>query len=293
MDPAPEPAAGGSDIPLDPPASDAAAPAPAPAPDSAPAAPAVDPSWTPGVPSIKELLPSLVFGAAVPIGVYFAVRPHVSTDAEGLIAAGSASVAWILIQFVRQRQLDFVGAIVLFGFVVGVVSSTLLGGNSYVLKVRDAAFTAIFGIACIVTVYTHDRPALFYVSRYLSAGNDPAKVAVYNDLHEIPTARHVFRVLSVVWGIGLFVEASSRMVLADVLHTGTYVAVSPFITAIVIGSLFAFTVVYAKRVQLDAAALMASAAGAAATQPPTGSLGPYSPPLDTPIDVGEPPVPID
>jgi hypothetical protein len=257
--------------------------------------PALDRSWTPGVPSIKELLPSLIFGAAVPIGVYFAVRPHVSTDAEGLIAAGSVSVVWILIEFVRKRRVDFVGAIVLFGFVIGVVSSTLLGGNAYMLKVRDAFFTALFGIACVVTVYTHDRPALFYVGRYLSAGNDPTKVAAYNELHEIPTARHVFRVLSVVWGIGLVIEASTRMVLAEALHTGTYVAVSPFITASTIGSLFAFTLLYSKRFQLEAAALMTSFAPA--TDPVVDAPGPATSATpgagESPRDPGGSPVPID
>jgi hypothetical protein len=212
--------------------------------------------WTPGVPSVMELLPSLIFGAALPIGIYFAVRSHVHTDAEALIVAGSFSVLWILIQFVRQRRVDFVGVIVLVGFVVGVGSSTLLGGNSYVLKVRDAFFTALFGIACIVTIYTAKRPAIFYVGRYLSAGSDPTKVAAYNDMHDLPTGRRTFRVLSVLWGIGLVIEAVSRMVLAEELHTGTYLAVSPVVTATVIGSLFAFTVVYSKRATLEATALM-------------------------------------
>ena len=219
------------------------------------APPTTDPDWQPGVPSVKEHLPSIVFGAAVPIGVYFAVRSHVHTDAQALIFAGCFSVAWILLQFVRQRRIDFVGAIVLFGFAVGVVSSTLLGGNAYVLKVRDAFFTALFGIACIVTVYTHDRPALFYVSRYLSAGNDKSKMAAYDQLHEVPIGRHTFRVLSVVWGIGLVIEASFRMTLAEALHTSTFLAVSPVITATVIGGLFAFTVVYTKRAQLETATL--------------------------------------
>lgn len=277
MEPGPAPGAGGSDA-------DTATP---------------DPSWTPGVPSVKELLPSLIFGAAVPIAVYFAVRPHVSTDAEGLIVAGSVSVAWILIQFVRNRHVDFVGAIVLFGFLIGVVSSTLLGGNAYMLKVRDAFFTALFGIACVVTVYTHDRPALFYVGRYLSAGNDPTKVAAYNDLHEVPTARHVFRVLSVVWGIGLVIEASARMTLAEALHTGTYVAVSPFISAVTIGSLFVFTLVYARRFQLEAAALMTTLAPA--TEPagaPGGALSPPATPTgalggEGPLEPGGASVPLD
>jgi hypothetical protein len=63
--------------------------------------------------------------------------------------------------------------------------------------------------------------------------------------------------LSVVWGIGLVLEASARLTLADVLSTGTFIAISPFITATVIGGLFAFTVAYTKRTPLETAALMA------------------------------------
>jgi hypothetical protein len=223
------------------------------APDAPPTSVPV-PEWQPGVPDLKEHLPSLLWGAAVPIGVYFLVRHRVHSDAQALIIAGSFSVAWIVVQFVRNRRIDFVGAIVLFGFTVGVASSIVLHGNTYVLKVRDAFFTALFGAACVITVFTHKRPTLFYVSRYLSAGNDPEKVSAYNQLHEHPTGRRTFAVLSIVWGIGLVVEASFRMALADVLPTGTFLAVSPAITFPIIGSLFAFTVVYSKRAQLEALA---------------------------------------
>lgn len=213
----------------------------------APEVPASTPGWSPGIPSVREYLPSLVFGAALPIGVYFLVRSHVHTDAQALIAAGCFSVGWILVQFVRQRRVDVVGAVVLFGFAVSVVTSTLLGGNAYVLKVRDAFFTALFGVVCIVTLFTHDRPALFYVSRYLSAGTDPDRVSAFDRLHEVPVGRRTFRVLSVVWGVGLVLEASLRLTLADMVPTGTFLAVSPVITATVVGGLFAFTALYFRR----------------------------------------------
>jgi len=202
----------------------------------------------------------VIWGAVLPIGVYFAVRGHVHTDAQALIVAGCFSVGWIVVQFVRRRRLDAVGAIVLFGFAVGVVSSTLLGGNAYVLKVRDAAFTALFGVACIVTLFTHDRPVFFYVSRYFSAGTDPERMSAFDRLHELPRGRRTFRVLSVIWGIGLVVEAASRLTLAGMLPTATFLAVSPFITASTIGVLFAFTALYTRRIQLEAAALVAGRA---------------------------------
>jgi hypothetical protein len=213
-------------------------------------------AWQPGIPSIREHLPSLVFGGALPIGVYFVVRHHVHSDTQALIVAGCFSVGWVLFQFARQRTIDVVGAAVLVGFALGVITSTVFGGNDYMLKVRDGFFTLLFGIACIVTLYTHDRPAFFYVSRYLSAGKDPAKVSAFDALHAVPKGRHTFRTLSVVWGIGLVVEASARLTLADLLPTGTFIAVSPFITATVIGGLFAFTAVYTKRTEFWTAALV-------------------------------------
>jgi hypothetical protein len=226
------------------------------------------PDWQPGVPSLREHLPSIVWGAALPLGVYFVVRSHVQSDTQALIIAGGFSAAWIVFQFVRQRRIDIVGAVVLAGFAVGVAGSELLGGNAYVLKVRDAFFTAIFGAVCIITLFTHRRPAIFYVGRYLSAGQDPAKMAAFDELAEAPIGRHTFRVLSLVWGVGLIAEAASRMTLADFLPTGTFLAVSPFVTAAVIGSLFAFTVVLSRRARLEAAALPAEPAAGDASQPP-------------------------
>jgi hypothetical protein len=220
------------------------------------AIPPLELHWQSVVPSIREHLPSVVWGAALPIAAYFLVRHHVGNDTQALLIAGGVSGAWVVFQFVRQRKIDVVGAIVLLSFALGVASSTLLGGNTYVLKVRDAFFTVTFGIACIVTVFTHERPTFFYFSRYFSAGNDPARVEAYNQLIELPRGRQTFKVLSLVWGIGLLAEGTFRMTLGEVLHTGTFLAISPFITASTIASLFAFTFVYTKRVRLPAVPLL-------------------------------------
>jgi hypothetical protein len=227
----------------------------------APEAPPDTPDWEPGVPPLRDLLPSIIGGAVVPLAVYYLVRKHVHTDAQALIIAGVFPAAWIVIQFVRQRRVDPVGAVVLAGFAVGIATSTLLGGNAYVLKIRDSAFTVVFGLVCLVTLLTPGRPAIFYVGRYLSAGNDPDKVAAYDQLHDLPAGRHAFRVLTAVWGVGLIIEASSRLVLAAVLPTGIFLAASPTLSAVCLGSMFLFTVQYTKRTRRLALALEENGGG--------------------------------
>jgi len=200
--------------------------------------------------------PSIVFGALVPLAVYYIVRHKVGSDATALIIAGLFPAAWVITQFIRQRRVDVVGLVVLAGFLVGVLTSTALGGNAYVLKVRDAAFTAVLGLACLVTVFVGRRPAIFYIGRMLSAGNDPERVAAYDQLHELPTGRRTFRILSLVWGIALVVEAGGRFTLAAVLSTGTFLAVSPFVTGICIGGAFLFTVRYSTQARTREMALL-------------------------------------
>ncbi len=200
--------------------------------------------WLPGLPPLGDLVPSIIGGALVPLTVYFLVRRQVHTDTAALIIAGLFPAAWVIIQFVRQRRIDLIGAVVLIGFATGVTASLLLGGNSYVLKVKDTGFTAIFGVGCLVSVIVSKRPAMFYVGRFLSAGNDPARMAIYDRLHELPTGPRRFKVLTIVWGLGLLIDASARLALAAFLSTGVFLIASPVVTATCIGGLVLFTVRY-------------------------------------------------
>src|ERR1700722_3945163 len=101
------------------------------------------------IPSVREHLPSVVWGAVLPLGIYFLVRSHVQTETQALIIAAGFSAAWVVFQVVRQRRIDLVGVIVLSGFVVGVGSAELLGGNSYILQVTHACFDPIFWRRCV------------------------------------------------------------------------------------------------------------------------------------------------
>ncbi|MHB1784721.1 MAG: VC0807 family protein [Acidimicrobiales bacterium] len=182
----------------------------------------------------------------MPLAVYYAVRPHVGGDAPALIIAGAPAASWVAFEWLRRRRIEPIGCIVLFGFVAGILASLALGNSAFVLKVRDSAFTALFGLACLGSL-TRKRPLMFFMGRALSAGDDPAKLAAYEELWSMPSAPRTFRIITAAWGVGLIAEAGARVLLAMSLATGPFLAMSPVLGGIVIGGLFAFTVWFSRR----------------------------------------------
>jgi len=198
--------------------------------------------WEPGLPPLRAIAPSAIGGAIVPLGVYYLIRSHVGSDASALAIAGIPAALWVGVQFFRQRRIDPIGGIVLFGFVVGLTVSFAMGGNAFVLKVRDAGFIFMFGLASLVSGVSGRRPLTFYVGRALSAGSDPRRIRLYDQLWETPAARATFKLINLVWGIGLMCEAATRVVLAADLSTRTFLAVSPVVSAVYLGSMGVFTI---------------------------------------------------
>jgi hypothetical protein len=203
--------------------------------------------WEPGVPPIRSILPSAIGGAVVPLIVYYLVRSHVGDDADALAIAGIPAAAWVGSQFVWKRRIDPIGAIVLSGFVLGLIVSFALGGNAFVLKVRDSAFTSTFGVAAVVSGFSGRRPLTYFVGRALSAGSDPQRVALYDQLWESPAARATFRAVNFIWGVGLVLDAGTRVVLAADLSTKTFLAVSPVLSFVFVGGMGALTILLGSR----------------------------------------------
>ena len=215
-----------------------------------------DADWEPGAPSLRAMAPSTIFGAIIPLAVYYAVRRHVSGDAPALVIAGTIPAAWVLVEWARKRTLDAIGSITLFGFLAGIAVSYALGGNAFVLKVRDSAFTALFGLVCLVSLSWH-RPMMFHLGKALSAGDDHDRRAAYDELITLPLGRRTFAIITTAWGVGLVIEALARVVLAVALPTGPFLAVSPVIGGVFFAGLFVFTLRYSKVARERGAALLA------------------------------------
>jgi len=194
-------------------------------------------AWEPGLPPLGAIVPSALGGAVVPLAVYYLVRSHVGSDADALAIAGIPASLWVSIQFLRKRRIDPIGAIVLLGFVLGLIVSFAMGGSAFVLKVRDSGFTFVFGLASVISTRVGRRPLTFSVGRALSAGSDSRRAAQFDRLWDVPAGRATFCVLNLLWGFGLMCEAVTRVVLASELSTGSFVAVSPLISVVFLGSM--------------------------------------------------------
>ena len=208
----------------------------------------VDPTdgWEPGPPTMRGMAPSMLGGAAVPLAVYYLVRPHLGSDATALMVAGVPASVWVAVGRVRHRTFDPVGTITLFGFIAGVLASAALGGSAFVLKVRDSVFTGGLGLTCLASLIVGRRPAMFYIGRQLSAGENARRRGLYEQLWDLPPARFVFSVMTALWAVLLLGESSARVLLAIALPTGAFLAASPALAATIFGAGGALTIWFSK-----------------------------------------------
>lgn len=211
--------------------------------------------WEPGAPSLRNMAPSMIGGALIPLGVYYLVRSHVGSDTTALALAGVPAAAWVEIEWLRRRTIDPIGTATLFGFIAGLIVSYSLGGDAFVLKVRDSAVTGLAGLICLASLRIGQRPVMFYVGRTLSAGDDPSRQGVYDALWAISPARAVFRILTMVWAMSLLCESAFRVLLATVLPTGPFLAASAGLSTVFLGGAGAFSIWMSSWVRTRAEAL--------------------------------------
>jgi hypothetical protein len=122
------------------------------------------------------------------------------------------------------------------GTIVGVISN-----NARLLLIEGSVPTAVFGIACLVSLRAR-RPLFFSVVLEFT-GPDSLKGREMTRLWEQGYGR-IFRVITAVWGTGFLIEAALRVIIVYTTSIGTALAVSkvmPFVTG---GILSAWTLGY-------------------------------------------------
>jgi intracellular septation protein A len=182
----------------------------------------------------------VVFDVAAPLVAYYLLRHAGKTAVTALLLSGVFPVIGVTITAVRNRRLDVVGALVLAGIVVGTAVG-LVSHSARLLLIEGSVPTAVFGIACLGSLRAR-RPLFFNVVLEFT-GPDSAKGREMTRLWEQGYGR-IFRVITVVWGVGLLIEAALRVVIVYNTSIGTALAISKAMPFVATGILSAWTLAY-------------------------------------------------
>jgi hypothetical protein len=214
--------------------------------------------------SFRSVIPTLLFDVLAPYVTYTMVKAYVpgATEVGALLASGIVPAVYGVYAIIRARHVDIIGAVVLLGIAVSIAAS-FVGGDPKMLLIRESFVTGALGLLCLLSLLW-PRPALFYVGRQFTAGQDPVKIEQFNALWQRPGARQVFRILTIVWGIGYVGEFLLRVVMVQMLSIPEMMAVGPLVfNGITIG-LIAWTVAFTRHRRKLGEKADAEAAAAAA-----------------------------
>jgi hypothetical protein len=185
-----------------------------------------------------------------------------------LAAASIFPAASIVVSWVRQHRVDFIGLAVLV---------TILGGIAVALMTEDPRYAVLkaapgfglFGIACLLSLVRR-RPLMFFVSREFTTGGDEAQRAAWTARLENPGFRHAMRRLTLVWGIACVGEAVLGISVAFLLPPALALVVEPALGIGTVAGLLTWTFAYGRRRQ--AAAARSDAARPARADPLPGHI---------------------
>ncbi|MFI6168991.1 VC0807 family protein [Nocardia sp. NPDC051052] len=200
--------------------------------------------------SVKQYawVASIARDIAVPVGAYFVMHRLGYSDFAGLLAGTLLSAAMVIGQAIRTRRLEVMSAIILGGFVFGLVTS-LISGDPRMMIAKDSAATVLIGLAFLISAMI-GKPLIYLVARKAIAAGGPAKVAAFEAAYRTnPDKRRAFTRMSVLWGAGLVGEATLRIVLAYQLPVHTMAWLSPVLMIAVVGPLMVLSILARKRGQ--------------------------------------------
>ncbi|MGH3548320.1 MAG: VC0807 family protein [Pseudonocardiaceae bacterium] len=215
---------------------------------AAPAAVAVKSADTrPARPSTAGLIRMMSLDVGLPLLAYYGLHAAGVGDYRALLAG--TVVAGLRVAFValRNRRLDGFAAFLMAMFAVGLALAFATGDARFMLA-KDSVGTAVAGLIFLGTCIV-GRPVMFYAAQRFAATTSE-KRELWNTLWQTkPAFRRGFRVMSVVWGVGLLVEAAVRIPLIYLLPIQVMVGLSTVLQVAAFSLLMTWNMWYGKRMQ--------------------------------------------
>jgi hypothetical protein len=195
---------------------------------------------------LRALVPTAVFDIAGPLALYLLLRAAGMAEVTALIVSGILPALGVAIGIIRHRRVDAIGSLVLAGIMAGTVAG-LLTHSARLVLMEGSLPTAVFALACLGSLLTA-RPLMYRIALQTRG----ASTAAGHDLQTRwaqPAAQHIFRTITIVWGVTLLAEAATRVLIVETTSTGTALLVIKLMPYIVIAGLFRWMAAYTRRIR--------------------------------------------
>lgn len=180
----------------------------------------------------RGLHPTTILNVAAPVATYQLLTAYGATASAALLVSAAFPTATVLARVVRTRKLDAMGALSLAALLLGAAGAFLFNNPRFLL-VKDSAVTGLFGLAFLGSLLI-DRPLLLVLARAFADGQ-AMSARQQAQLKTAAPAR--LRHMTLVWGLALLGEATTRVILSFLLAPTLVLTISPLLTLAAFGPL--------------------------------------------------------
>ena len=176
---------------------------------------------------LRRMAPTMVIDGLCPVLLYLLLRPRFpDTSLIPLVAAAVFPLLGNVGHLGRYRRLDTMGLLVLLSLASG-ISILLIGGDQRLLLIARTLMPLVLGLACLVSMIL-PKPLAFYMMRQMMTGDEVERVAAFNAAWQHPYIRFVYRLFTVVFGLGMVGQFAIRVVLVFALPIVQALVLSEF-----------------------------------------------------------------
>ena len=219
---------------------------------------------------VRAVMPTVVFDIVGPLVVYYGLKGAGLSNVTALVISGVLPAFRVVGGLVSHHRIDAIGVLVLAGIVVGSAVGVVSHSARLVL-LEGVVPTAVFAVVCLASLAT-SRPMMYRIALGF-LGPESTRGKEFVDLWRHERFRHVFRVITVVWGLAYLLEAAAKAVIVSSMSISSAKAVTQALPYAVGGAVALWNVWYAKRRRADGERLRAAALQVGSTSGAPAGLG--------------------
>lgn len=166
----------------------------------------------------------MVFDLLVPLALFYGLRAAGVGMYLALLAGALCSGVTAVVVVATRRRLDGIAVFVVTTMALSVGVSLLTGSTRFLLA-KEGWLTAVTGVWFLGTLCTR-RPLAFQISRPLLEGRLGWPAGWDTLWQQAPAFRRMWRVSTVLWGVGTLLDSAARVVMAYTLPVDLVPALS-------------------------------------------------------------------